>query len=889
MKIIPITITHALLALLLLFLTCSMEDRVFNESDVQIFESSVNGSIIDKRGKTLCGVTVTAFPCGITTVSNPAGQFTLSGLPAGNHALYLKLIDYLDTVVADSVSLTMLESKALPAPVKMTYRYAILCGVVKDQSNVGQPDAGIQVEEQNVAGLSNINGNFILKKVEPGNIKLFAVVKDIGYGTKEMLVMPDTILENIELIVNEKGSSVTGTVTNDKGSPINGAKVIVFDQILDTSTNASGYFLLNGIPNLTKIPTIITNGMDTIIVGNIIADTLSIPDLGTIVLQSIVVTESIKIHPGIFLATTAEGSVMLIAYTNLTDSTIKIAEYEWDWDNDGSWDTLTPTCRVKYQVPTTAGTYTVKVRCADTNSYYSNTADLTVRVSQGNRPARFTSTPGEMCSTATVGTPYSDTVHAVDDDGDSLMFSLGVSDSNIILTDNIITWTPQPVDVGKKSVSVAVTDGKGEFDSLPWTITVNTVTDSSPVITKDPEFPLNVFERESVTLSVSATCLLQLSYQWQENESDIPGSVAKDSSYTFIADMSQNDKRYRCVVSNNAGGVKNSKSVTALVNDGAPVLITPPDNDSVETNQVVLQWHPGYFQLYKVLLDNTNPPNTVYTTSFSDTVLTTNPLVDGIYYWQVIGAESFDTTGETDSSAIWKFILQNDTIVNLELYKAVTGQINQVGQIVTYTFGCTKISNNPLTIRFKPDNTFDSRIQVLDPDLDTLIVSDETGGYMNCIDTLRQPKIGTYSIKISSIPGNQTCSYTLGLYPMVAAIDSATVLQLNNPANNTIDPNVDLDSYKYNWQGYDTLSIQFSPNGNTFKSTIRIVDPRGDIFTENYAIDGNENVIDPLNFTEKGIYLFEVYATDGNDTCTYDITLQITKEKQYLKDTHAGD
>ena len=69
------------------------------------------------------------------------------------------------------------------------------------------------------------------------------------------------------------------------------------------------------------------------------------------------------------------------------------------------------------------------------------------------------------------------------------------------------------------------------------------------------------------------------------------------------------------------------------------------------------------------------------------------------------------------------------------------------------------------------------------------------------------------------------------------------------------------------------------PAGNTFNSTIRVIDPRGDIIQENLATAGNDNIIDPLTFTTGGIYLFEVYATDGNDTCTYDITLQIAEEK----------
>ena len=92
------------------------------------------------------------------------------------------------------------------------------------------------------------------------------------------------------------------------------------------------------------------------------------------------------------------------------------------------------------------------------------------------QPPVFTDTA--MTDTATVGEEYKDTLHAEDINEDTLAFLLLESPTGMSLIDSIITWIPAIADAGEKPVQVQVSDNKGGFDSLSWTISV----ESSPWI-----------------------------------------------------------------------------------------------------------------------------------------------------------------------------------------------------------------------------------------------------------------------------------------------------------------------------------------------------------------------------------------------------------------------
>ena len=82
----------------------------------------------------------------------------------------------------------------------------------------------------------------------------------------------------------------------------------------------------------------------------------------------------------------------------------------------------------------------------------------------------FTSTP---LDSATVGIIYTDTLHAIDNDKDTLAFTLLEAPSGTILSDSTVKWMPEKSDTGRRKISVMVDDGNSGYDTLEWFIYVN--------------------------------------------------------------------------------------------------------------------------------------------------------------------------------------------------------------------------------------------------------------------------------------------------------------------------------------------------------------------------------------------------------------------------------
>jgi hypothetical protein len=100
----------------------------------------------------------------------------------------------------------------------------------------------------------------------------------------------------------------------------------------------------------------------------------------------------------------------------------------------------------------------------------SNAATLTV-VSSNTVPV-FTSSSTEMNDLAIVKYLYNDTLHAIDADGDKIVYTLLSNITGFTLSDSIISWQPTGSDTGIKLISVQVSDGKGGQKSLSWSINV---------------------------------------------------------------------------------------------------------------------------------------------------------------------------------------------------------------------------------------------------------------------------------------------------------------------------------------------------------------------------------------------------------------------------------
>lgn len=126
-----------------------------------------------------------------------------------------------------------------------------------------------------------------------------------------------------------------------------------------------------------------------------------------------------------------------------------------------------------------------------------------LRYLNNNAPV-FSSGQSDMDSYVEVGSSYLDTVHASDEDGDGLAYSIIRDDTTMRLTDTVITWTPGPEDVGSNSVSVIITDNKGGADTLSWSITVNDPAPSATSVTSPSSASIDT---NSIPVSWSAVSI----------------------------------------------------------------------------------------------------------------------------------------------------------------------------------------------------------------------------------------------------------------------------------------------------------------------------------------------------------------------------------------------
>jgi RHS repeat-associated protein len=96
-----------------------------------------------------------------------------------------------------------------------------------------------------------------------------------------------------------------------------------------------------------------------------------------------------------------------------------------------------------------------------------------------NHPPTITSTPP---TTAVPGMPFHYDVHALDPDGDNLVYSLTTAPTGMAI-DSLgrINWSPQAGDIGSQPVAVSVSDGRGGRASQQFTLTVGADTEAPQI------------------------------------------------------------------------------------------------------------------------------------------------------------------------------------------------------------------------------------------------------------------------------------------------------------------------------------------------------------------------------------------------------------------------
>ena len=206
----------------------------------------------------------------------------------------------------------------------------------------------------------------------------------LGYST--INVAADSIESDLEIPIfphSEMYGTITGTIVSAAQQPVKGARVSFVGGITDTVTDDSGKFVLQNIPQSCHVTLTVCDSVDSIKLANISIGPSGSIDIGNVVMAPITQQGSIFVVPGQFYGSVAEGSVLLWAKAVVSENSIRIRQYAWDLDNDGTWDTSTSAETFTYQA--TAGIHTVKVRCSydstTVKQLFCPTADLKVVIS----------------------------------------------------------------------------------------------------------------------------------------------------------------------------------------------------------------------------------------------------------------------------------------------------------------------------------------------------------------------------------------------------------------------------------------------------------------------------------------------------------------------------
>jgi predicted GH43/DUF377 family glycosyl hydrolase len=104
----------------------------------------------------------------------------------------------------------------------------------------------------------------------------------------------------------------------------------------------------------------------------------------------------------------------------------------------------------------------------------TQTWQFTIRLPPANIPVRITSAPPTM---AWVGNEYAYNVTTVDEDGDIPIFSIasGPPGMSVNPSTGKLSWTPAASEIGNRSITVQVSDGRGSIDWQSFNVTVRDV------------------------------------------------------------------------------------------------------------------------------------------------------------------------------------------------------------------------------------------------------------------------------------------------------------------------------------------------------------------------------------------------------------------------------
>jgi len=338
---------------------CGQEDTAFTSQDASAFAGKVAGRVVDKNGSAVNGALVTLRPGGTTTVSGDSGKYEFGSVTSGKYRVEFTKADYRDTARRDSVTLGLLQTDSLGAS-PLCYRYATVSGSIPNLSNASS--VSVVVENQGATVTAVSNEHFILTKVDPGSVRLFAVAKEGGYGVKNVTLTAGDTSDIGSFAIDHVGGTVTGKVVDASGKAAASATVTAVGGLLSTTTDTAGAFSLANVPSSATVT--IAKNTQGVTVSGVAVKAGGSTDLSTLRLSTLTTGTLPSLEDGYAVGLTTDSVITLVAVTaSGSDTSWHIHRYLW---NAGSgWDTTRT--NVRRLTPSSlggAGSFAVSVKAS---------------------------------------------------------------------------------------------------------------------------------------------------------------------------------------------------------------------------------------------------------------------------------------------------------------------------------------------------------------------------------------------------------------------------------------------------------------------------------------------------------------------------------------------
>jgi hypothetical protein len=244
-----------------------------------------------------------------------------------------------------------------------------------------------------------------------------------------------------------------------------------------------------------------------------------------------------------------------------------------------------------------------------------------------------------------------------------------------------------------------------------------------------------------------------------------------------------------------------------------------------------------------------------------------------------------ETEGDETCSYWLTLQSRNEVLLNakqIDFDAVVNDSINPIVDVDAYTFDGTE--DDLITLRIKPSGYFEGNVQVMAPN-DSIIATKTNGwGGMVAIENLKLPATGKYSIIFCETEGDETCSYWLTLQSRNGVLLNAKQIDFDAVVNDSINPIVDVDAYTFDGTEDDLITLRIKPFGY-FEGNVQVMAPNDSIIATKTNGWGGMVAIENLKLPATGKYSIIFCETEGDETCTYWLSLQSMKDVLSKADT----